>query len=507
MRTALVLLFLLALAAVPGSLVPQRGVDAGAGRAVRRRSTRTSRPGTTGSRCSTCLLLAVVRGDLPAAVRLAGRLRAAAQPGAPARVPARRPPRAPRNLARLPVARRRPAARGRRSEVLAEAAHAAAGAAVPGRRRGRRALGREGLPARDRQPRVPPGAAAAPASRWPSGTCSATRPTSCHRGRGVLQHRDGLRHLDAGRAGSTSRRSRRSRSTLDDLKVRYQPSGQQRGAPRDFQASVRYTSSPDAPEKSYVVRGQPPAEGRRHEGLPARQRLRAGVHGARPHGRGRVRTARCRSCRGTANDTSVGVRQGHRRARRRARLRRPLPAHRGDRPEPARISIYPALELPRAVLSVYAGDLGLDSGAPQSVYSAGHQNGLTQVLAKDGRQLAVGLAPHTSVTLPDGRGRSRSTGCGAGPRCRSPATRRAGPALGSALLALAGLMMSLFVRRRRVWVRAAAGDDGRTLVEVGGAGAHRGRGRRGPDRRGPPSWPQQHRGRRVDRRRDDGCLL
>jgi cytochrome c biogenesis protein len=29
-------------------------------------------------------------------------------------------------------------------------------------------------------------------------------------------------------------------------------------------------------------------------------------------------------------------------------------------------------------------------------------------------------------------------------------------------------MMSLFVRRRRVWVRAAAGDDGRTLVEVAG---------------------------------------
>jgi len=28
--------------------------------------------------------------------------------------------------------------------------------------------------------------------------------------------------------------------------------------------------------------------------------------------------------------------------------------------------------------------------------------------------------------------------------------------------------MSLFVRRRRVWVRAAPGDDGRTLVEVAG---------------------------------------
>ena len=43
-----------------------------------------------------------------------------------------------------------------------------------------------------------------------------------------------------------------------------------------------------------------------------------------------------------------------------------------------------------------------------------------------------------------------------------------GPALGAAVLALAGLMLSLFIRRRRVWVRATAGDDGRTLVEVAG---------------------------------------
>ena len=31
-----------------------------------------------------------------------------------------------------------------------------------------------------------------------------------------------------------------------------------------------------------------------------------------------------------------------------------------------------------------------------------------------------------------------------------------------------GLLLSLFVRRRRVWVRAGAGQDGTTTVEVGG---------------------------------------
>ena len=42
------------------------------------------------------------------------------------------------------------------------------------------------------------------------------------------------------------------------------------------------------------------------------------------------------------------------------------------------------------------------------------------------------------------------------------------PALVAALTALAGLMLSLFVRRRRIWVRAVGQDDGRTLVAVGG---------------------------------------
>ena len=33
-----------------------------------------------------------------------------------------------------------------------------------------------------------------------------------------------------------------------------------------------------------------------------------------------------------------------------------------------------------------------------------------------------------------------------------------------------GLMLSLFIRRRRLWVRATATDDGGTLVEVAALG-------------------------------------
>ena len=76
MRTALVLLFLLALAAVPGSVVPQRDIDA---IAVSEWQTRQPHAGT-GLRLPRALLglrLGVVLRDLPAADGLSGRLRAA----------------------------------------------------------------------------------------------------------------------------------------------------------------------------------------------------------------------------------------------------------------------------------------------------------------------------------------------------------------------------------------------------------------------------------------------
>ncbi len=45
-----------------------------------------------------------------------------------------------------------------------------------------------------------------------------------------------------------------------------------------------------------------------------------------------------------------------------------------------------------------------------------------------------------------------------------------GWALGGALAAIGGLAASLFVQRRRVWVRAVRGDDGVTVVEMAGLG-------------------------------------
>ena len=77
MRTALLLLLLLAVAAVPGSIWPQRGIDA-AGSATYLDQHPTPRAVAGPARLLRRLRLAVVLRDLPAAVRVAGRLRAAA---------------------------------------------------------------------------------------------------------------------------------------------------------------------------------------------------------------------------------------------------------------------------------------------------------------------------------------------------------------------------------------------------------------------------------------------
>ena len=80
--------------------------------------------------------------------------------------------------------------------------------------------------------------------------------------------------------------------TLDELTVRYQEGGQQSGAPRGFDAPGTYQPRPRIAAAHGQRQGQRAAADRRHEGLPDRQRLRAVVHGARRQGQRRVSRAR-----------------------------------------------------------------------------------------------------------------------------------------------------------------------------------------------------------------------
>ncbi|HSK54201.1 MAG TPA: cytochrome c biogenesis protein ResB [Jiangellales bacterium] len=130
-------------------------------------------------------------------------------------------------------------------------------------------------------------------------------------------------------------------------------------------------------------------------------------------------------------------------------------------------SVFPEPRNPALFLTAYRGDLGLDDGVPQSVYRL-DTDAMQQFVGEDGTAFRAGLSVGESVDLPDGYG--SVTLDGYVPWVNFQVGRNAGKelALVGALLALAGLMASMFVRRRRAWVRVVAAAPGRTVVEAAG---------------------------------------
>ena len=132
-------------------------------------------------------------------------------------------------------------------------------------------------------------------------------------------------------------------------------------------------------------------------------------------------------------------------------------------------SEFPEPRNPRLVLNVWTGDLGLDGGVPQSVYRL-TTTGMTQVRQADD----AGAPPFTkSLAVGDRMDLPRDQGSLTFDGYRQwvvfevahdPGDRLA---LAGAVLALAGLLGSLFIRPRRVWVRAERDGAGRTVVAVG----------------------------------------
>ena len=72
------------------------------------------------------------------------------------------------------------------------------------------------------------------------------------------------------------------------------------------------------------------------------------------------------------------------------------------------------------------------------------------------------------MTLPDGKGSIQLDGWTRWVKLQVSDTPGVTISLVALAFAVAGLCLSLFVRPRRVWVRVRAGDDGHSLVEVGG---------------------------------------
>ena len=130
-------------------------------------------------------------------------------------------------------------------------------------------------------------------------------------------------------------------------------------------------------------------------------------------------------------------------------------------------SVFPAADNPVVSLIAYAGNLGMDSGPSQSVYQL-DTSGMRRLTASP--QV---LQPGQSLKLPDGQGTITFTGYV--PWVSLAITHDPGqlPALICGIAALGGLLLSFMIRRRRVFVRARAGSStgGQrvgTTVQVGG---------------------------------------
>jgi cytochrome c biogenesis protein len=463
MRIALVLLFLLALASVPGSMLPQQGADPAG---VQQYFTAHPALAPVLNRLGLfnvfaapwfaaiylLLFASLVGCVVPRTFRLAGSARAL-------------PPRAPRNLAKLPRS-------AEYATVLppGQAAEVAAGF-----------LSGRGF--RLRRPEAPGGD---PAGHWVSAEKGYLREAgnllfhlallgvlvSVALG-GLFGYKadrllvqgdtfaDTVSALDEFHPGRlvTAADLAPFAITLNDFTASYIDSGPQAGQPSAFHARLSYTARPGGPVRGYDLQVNRPLS----------------VDGAKVYliGHGYAPVLRVTDARGrvvydqptpfiagsSGNFLSEGV----------VKVPDARPQQLGFTgvfvPTAVDVggmlqSAFPAPDNPVVSLIAYAGNLGMNSGPPQSVYqldTAGmHRLSAAPLLMRQGQTVRLpgggtiafaGYTQWVSLAITDDPGQL--------------------PALVCAIAALGGLLLSFLVRRRRVFVRARAAGHGST-VQVGG---------------------------------------
>ncbi|MEU5243138.1 cytochrome c biogenesis protein ResB [Streptomyces asoensis] len=261
--------------------------------------------------------------------------------------------------------------------------------------------------------------------------------------------------------------------TLDDFKGTYETSGPNKGTARTFQAALTYSVGAYGKDKKTVVKVNEPLE-------IGDSKVYLTAHGYAPvvtvrDGRGEVVYHDAVPLLPLdSNITSSGVVKvldGYKDAK---GLSEQLgfqafflPTYGG--PDSAVVSQFPALDNPVLNLAPYHGDLGVDSGIPQSVYQLDKAH-MKEFKDSKGLQLRDNLKPGETMTLPNGAGSITYDGTKEWANFQVTQQPASGWALGGSIAAIFGLAGSLFLQRRRVWVRAVRGDDGVTVVEMGGLG-------------------------------------
>ncbi len=127
-------------------------------------------------------------------------------------------------------------------------------------------------------------------------------------------------------------------------------------------------------------------------------------------------------------------------------------------------SIFPAPDDVSVFLAAWDGDLGLDTGVPQSIYTL-NVDDMTQLGLES---LRIGQ----TWQLPDGAGSIEFAGYKRWASFQIASDPGKELALIAAILAIVGLSLSLFIQRRRVWVKVGhvpeQGVQNRVKVEVAG---------------------------------------
>ncbi|MEU4030059.1 cytochrome c biogenesis protein ResB [Streptomyces anulatus] len=261
---------------------------------------------------------------------------------------------------------------------------------------------------------------------------------------------------------------------LDEFVGTYEKSGPQRGTPRTFEARVTYTEGADGAEHKDVIKVNEPLT---VDGT----KVYLIAHGYAPvvtvrDGRGKVVSRSAVPLLPIDNNiTSSGaikVMDGYKDKKgEKTQLGFKaffVPTFAGEG-KGQMFSQFPALDFPVLALSAYQGSLGVDSGLAQNVYQLDTSK-MKEFKGEDGELLKKMMMPGEKLDLPDGAGSITFDGVEEWASFQISQQPGNGWALGGSVAAIAGLAGSLFIQRRRVWVRAVRGADGVTVVEMAGLG-------------------------------------
>ena len=463
MRTAVILLALLALAAVPGSLLPQRGVSSDPGAVIRfTRDNPALAPWLDRldlfevysspwfAAIYLLLLISMTGCVLPRCLRLWRASRAA-------------PPAAPRSLARLPDHRTWQSSRS------AEELLAAAGEEL--RRRGFRVRVDADQVRAERGYLREVGNLLFHLSLLVLLFGVAIGQLFGFEGRVALAERSGFSNVRSQydefmpRAFTDADNLEPFSFILDDFEVVYETAAAKRGEPRAFSAELSYQTSPEAGTQTARVRPNHPLD-------VNETKVFLTGHGYAPRvtvtdGRGEtVFTGPVIFLPNDASYASDGV----------IKVPDALPTQLGFEgfflPTGAigprgPFSAFPDSLNPQLFLTAYTGDLGLSDGVPQSVFTLDKSN-LRQV-QDSGRPFARALQVGESMTLPGGNGSLTFDGVSRFANFQIAYDPGKEISLVAAIMLLIGLTSSLMIRRRRIWVRIRNqhGADPGAAVEVG----------------------------------------